>query len=211
MSPTAGEYPILFTGEMVRALLAGNKTQTRRVVRPQPCPGGLVRHLIGEFYSRTAALVPNSTPLWEDLRCPYGKAGDHLYVRETWAPRGASPDISGESGARAVIEFQADLSREVFHHGPLPALADKWKPSIFQPRWASRIPLEVTSVRVERVNDITEVDAIAEGLTPWAGSIGAVSAREKYHSLWNRLNAKRGFGWDLNPWVWVIAFKKLTQ
>lgn len=154
------EHPILFSGPMVKALLAGTKIQTRRVIKPGA-----------------------------DIRCPYGCAGDRLWVRETWCRT--------EDGG---IAFRADTW--TVH----PGVDETWKPSIFMPRWACRLRLEITRVRMEKLQDISEADAIAEGLEP----VGVVSARDQYHILWDDLNAKRGFGWAMDPRVWVIEFRKVS-
>lgn len=198
------ERPILFSGPMVRAILEWHKTQTRRVMKPQLLQPDGARHKKLE--------VPNVLKL-----CPYGKPGDRLWVRETWLARGG--------GAAAL--YRADY--EDVEAAGLGGLYGGWKPSIFMPRWASRITLEVVNVRVERVQDITEADAIAEGVTceergekcsgfrpPGNTSIDPEECPSCidgyipiYQRLWDSINSKRGFGWETNPWVWVIKFKRL--
>lgn len=184
------ERPILFSGSMVRAILDGRKTQTRRVVTN----------------ARPYTATDNGIDiLWAtgSLRCPYGQPGDRLWVRETWCLR---PEGYG---------YRADNNPD---NNPL-----KWGPSIHMPRWASRITLEVTGVRVERVQDISEEDARAEGIRATRLSHGSVvyhtdsyptpniygSAQERFVNLWHSINTPRGYPWESNPWVWVVAFKVL--
>jgi hypothetical protein len=202
------DRPILFSAPMVRALLAGTKTQTRRIVKPQPSLSSTEAFLgldgIWRF-SHPTARGPVSHEA-DDVRCPYGQPGDRLWVRETHY-------IIGEVGEvfyRATND--SSLSPPLQWHG-------RWKPSIHMPRAASRITLEVTGVRVERLQDISEEDAQAEGLIPlsdgsdrtWTVDGTARSeyetAREAYRHLWEDIN---GFGsWDSNPWVWAVEFKRL--
>jgi len=209
------ERPIIFSGPMVRALLDGSKTQTRRVVKP------IGAHHIFQFRGEEAAHgadEPTGEWAWcraervvsEHIRCPYGKPGDRLWVRETFAHmyRGnAAPEARCDDD----VAYKADgFTPDEYAYG-------SWKPPIHMPRWASRITLEVTGVHVERLQDISEADALAEGIE--VGPSGfhvdggrhfhAASARESYASLWDSLNAARGFGWDVNPWVWVVQFRRL--
>lgn len=198
------ERPIIFTGESVRAILEGLKTQTRRVVRgipsnsegpfePAMAPG------IGETSNRWAMKVDGK---FIQIRCPYGKPGDRLWVKETWSK---SPD--GPIYKAAVTEHGITECDDCI----------KWKSSMFMPRWASRITLEIKGVRVERVQAISETDARAEGCDdqhilqahPPHEAFRKPTAREAYRVLWDSINAKRGFGWDKNPWVWVMEFRKI--
>lgn len=180
---------------MVRALLVGSKTQTRRVCKPmnawvdQDCRE--VRNLSGvpHHYIKGAKLAI------ERLRSPYGQVGDQLWVRETFL-------IADERAAgRPPWVYAADYADR-----DRPKI--RWKPSIHMPRAASRLTLEITSVRVERLQDISEVDALAEGVEPLSDP-GAVFAPAKsaYCDLWESINGSGS--WDLNPWVWVIEFKKV--
>ena len=180
---------------MVQAILDGRKTMTRRVVKPQPA-------WIGE------PNVPFKTPDADPkgiIKCPY-QPGDRLWVRETWAGLPQFHNLNSEI-ERYIYKADEDAT-------PL-----KWKPSIHMPKEAARIWLEVTSVRVERLQDITEEDAKAEGIA-WerARKINRLensgriidSAKAMFMRLWDSINAKRGYGWDINPWVWVIEFKKVS-
>ena len=188
------ERPIIFNSPMVRAILAGTKTQTRRAVKPQPAAD--LGYMMG--YSQQYAIQCGED--WPDdardrVRCPYGAPGDRLWVRETWGHWGM---IEPESDC-IIYRADADQSGIVWHS------------SIHMPRWASRILLEVVAVRVERVQDISEADALAEGMLleeKWTPDL-RYPARAAYAKLWDEINAKRGYPWAANPWVWVVEFKRL--
>lgn len=199
------EKPILFNGQMVRAILDGRKTTTRRIVKPQfsmlwgqGCPNEKTFALMTgnqAWKDAYACNVDRETPSghWEWLFCPYGKVGDRLWVRETWA------DISpAETRGRRCAYKATDLD-----------IVTKWKPSIFLPRYASRITLEITGVRVERLQDISEEDAKAEGCTQDADFSRdyPYSYRDQFQRLWNQINGKDS--WDANPFVWVVSFKRV--
>ena len=171
------ERPIIFNTEMVKAILEGRKTQTRRVIKPQP--SGIIL-------------------VWE--HCPYGQVGDRLWVRETWN--------AGHDGQSLPV-FKAGLSADLTKELEADELWSGWKPSIHMPRWASRITLEITEIRVERLQEITEEDAKAEGCVKQIKD-GLIfdSAIHEYSWLWDSLNAK--YPWESNPWVWVISFKGVT-
>lgn len=186
------EHPILFSAPMVQAILENRKTQTRRVVMPQPdphCMWGYGTHTAGEFTGRFM-LHRRVKNVDAYVPCPYGREGDRLWVRETWASQ------SGMVARRAT--------------DPLFPGA-RWKPSIFMPRWASRLTLEVTHIRVEQLQDITEADANAEGFPSHLSVQTLAPARLDFAILWDKLNAKRGFGWARNPWVWVITFAEISN
>ena len=181
------ERPILFSAPMIRALLAGTKTQTRRVVKDT----GL--------YAINAAIHGPETAARELLalasRCPYGQPGDRLYVRETWAAPHALDGHTPRFMPRGTrMHYAATEDR-----GGL-----LWRPSIHMPRWASRITLEVTEVRVERLQAISRGDAMAEGC-PFANMAAGPDPRDWYRDLWNEINGPGA--WGLSPWVWVVAFK----
>lgn len=182
--------PILFSGEMVRAILEGRKTQTRRVVK-YTCAGHVKE--------------PNGNRRWlpDDpdavLACPYGQPGDRLWVRETWAKI-----PTGEYVYRADIPAKDEaLERQISGRGDAP-----WKPSIHMPRRASRITLEIVSVRIERLCDITKEDTKAEGVIVREPDVLNAWLAE-WIDLWDSINAARGFGWEKNPRVWVVEFKQL--
>jgi len=210
---TMNEKPILFSGEMVRAILSGRKTQTRRVVTPQP-KNDLSWAKRGEKYASTF-FASEYAMRGEIARCShYGQPGDRLWVRETWRC-----EERGEYGIDGV-HYQADDAFIVIENTQEAADAwidakregDPWRPSIYMPRWASRITLDVVSVMVERVQLITGSDVYFEGVgVPYTTNSGIAkyqeSQRAEFSKLWDSINAKRGFGWDVNPWVWVIEFK----
>ena len=197
------ERPILFSGPMVRAILDGRKTQTRRVVKPQPEWVPYPAHVCepGEpvgfwAWQRTPRNFHDS--VHEDFarHNPFGAVGDRLWVRETWAGLEIGDDVA--------VSYRADVPEDAHKF-------DRWRSPIHMPRWASRITLEITDVRVERVQEISEADAIAEGVTAYADAhLSKGHDRtpvEVFAYLWDSLNAKRGYGWDVNPWVWVISFR----
>lgn len=211
------ERPILFSGPMVRAILAGQKTQTRRVVKPQPDMehNGEPYWYEGGYRAweyRKPANVPERNSD-NNVVCPFGQPGDRLWVRESY--RVMRPHGIDE------VQYKADWK-------PLPH--DGWKSSIHMPRWASRLTLEITDVRVERLQDITEEDALAEGIAEVGRCQKYVLHLPRYHwnplepcdgdtydapsmafsDLWDSINAKRGHGWDTNPFVWVVTFKQVT-
>lgn len=202
---------------MVRAILDGRKTQTRRVIKPQP------ENVDG----------PNFDGLWSETNdpvtryftCKHGQIGDRLWVRETWAtPKTYDAYRPRDCSKTTPIYYSADKS-----HGKLVRWTDeeqelgKLRPSIFMPRWVSRITLENESMRCERLQDISEVDAIAEGIEAigqgWINyqsrGLGdtnkVVLPRDSFRSLWDSINVKRGFGWDKNPFVWVLTFHCIPQ
>ena len=189
--------PILFSGEMVRAILDGRKTQTRRVIKPQPSAG--VRRSV-------FVLSGLEDGHGRELRCPYGRPGDTLWVRETWQA------VSGNDRARHIMTHPRP-DRGWLEYAATPRAdepAYKWRPSIHMPRWASRITLEVTGVRVERLQDISEADAWAEGCEGYDDDVtGGKSGYREYCELWEKINGKGS--WDLNPWVWVVEFKGVAQ
>lgn len=184
---SVSEKPILFSGAMVRAILDGRKTQTRRVVKPQPSRD--LFHL---------ECLPGGE--WRDEEvslglCPYGQPGDRLWVRETW---GMTVD-AGVHPADSELVYRATDPDWSTTEGW------KWRPSIFMRRFACRLFLEVTAVRVERLQDISPQDAWAEAIPhdDWETG-GAVT---EFARLWDSINAKRGYGWESNPWVWVVEFR----
>ncbi len=194
------EKPILFSAAMVRAILAGTKTQTRRVVKPQPFNHEHVG-MVNADYCGAPEKWLISGDVWRQSEfggqhewfCPYGQPGDRLWVKETFMP---DPYVSSNFIYRAT---EKEPDRYSGHH---------WKPSIFCTRKASRINLEIVSVRVERLQDISEADAKSEGCepTPKVGdSPEFLTAKQNYKSLWESINGPGS--WAKNPWVWVIAFK----
>ena len=183
------EHPILFSDEMVKAILEGRKTQTRRVLRKQPRD-------ISPMNVPNMWMIHKESGAGQIIGCNYGRPGDRLWVRETWAkaiPLGASIH------AERVYHYRADGD-----------VLPKWKPSIFMPRWASRITLEIVRVRVQRLQEISGDECTLEGVeVAWSDPNNNEQERAAFQNLWDRINAARGCGWNVNPWVWVIEFKKL--
>jgi hypothetical protein len=213
------EHPILFSGPMIQAILAGHKTQTRRVLNPQPIwigdhatghwhlEGFEGEHLVygGPFNPIEYAKYPYGS-WFAHSNSPYGVVGDRLWVRETgWERPDLTPKMTRE-GADTWPRYMYDADN--CDHDQLREWGWKRRPSIFMPRWASRITLEITGLRVERVQDISEEDAIREGVETKEPN-HVVGARYRFGQLWNSINAKRNFGWDVNPWVWVVEFKRI--
>ncbi len=225
----AKERPILFSGPMVRAILEGRKTQTRRVVKHAHDPDGPAGAVHPARESGWIAWWPGDDPLGElpeftkreyriGFHCPYGQPGDRLWVRETWRISGGT---TGCGLNTAGVEYKAGGDRAIGvgyrDAEAAKAVCHGWRPSIHMPRWASRLTLEVTGVRVERVQEITPIDAVAEGLRNLRGGGQTLhacygrSAIGQFQALWDSINAKRGHGWEQNPWVWVVAFRPLGK
>lgn len=253
------ERPIIFSAPMVRAILEGRKTQTRRVMNPQPYmsvsnPPRVRDASDGDIFICPDFLptTPNrsfvitereSSGVWHcmgqrefaEKRCPYGIPGDRLWVREAaiitpkrWDDDRTFTHRDTDGDKRWVQYLATSPDREAATGYGL-----KVSPSIFMPRWASRITLEIASVRVQRVREISEEDAEAEGceaevyterdvadlqiadVSPEIKKLarllgpGKVPAAARFRDLWNSINAKRGFSWDVNPWVWALTFKRL--
>ncbi|HEP0436193.1 TPA: hypothetical protein QIT95_000240 [Klebsiella michiganensis] len=200
------ERGMIFNGEMVRAILDGQKTQTRRIMKPQPepCPRG--GHWWPSNVFKTMLHVEdemqNGKGGWGGLAgdaCPFGDVGDRIWVREAFA--------SGLS-TKSTLAYRATHKREDLEDGFYDTI--KWTPSIHMPRWASRILLEITDVRVERLNSISDADAKAEGCCYGRGGgipDFAVNPADHFPTLWASIYGEES--WKANPWVWVIEFKRV--
>lgn len=193
------EYPILFSGEMVKAILVGKKTQTRRVIELQP--SGAMG--IGEcHYSPSGHAYSNEdgSCTCQPVKSPYGQPGDSLWVREThwidWYPSG----VLDNDGKPGCVYYQASNLTNVIAE----SIKGHWRPSIHMHRWASRINLGIVHIRAERLQDISERDTAAEGV-----DIGQEYWYSEFHKAWDSINSKRGYPWASNPWVWVIEFEVL--
>jgi hypothetical protein len=201
------ERPILFSAPMVRAILAGAKTQTRRVMKPQM----QVRNVADCFNSFTYPKRGGGYWLWPNAKaeilaaCPYGAPGGRLWVRETWA------EVVDEQLGGNAIAYRADACVD----------PDRWRPAIHMPRSACRIRLDIVGVRVESLQEISEADALAEGIAITGPAAHDGSAIERYMvqhhvaapvarfaALWDSLNEERGFGFATNPQVWVVEFRR---
>lgn len=210
------DRPILFSGAMVKALLAGTKTQTRRIIKDAPTePGWILYSAAG----KKTWMGPNGYP---SMPCTVRFAtGDRLWVREAWRCNGWAPDVatifyraSEGDGYTAMCE-----QWPVADHNPL-RVETKWSPSLHLPRWASRLTLTVTDVRVQRLQDCSEADAIAEGIVKARdgyfmvpgvdhpnkhfGELSRVTAREMYAALWDVINGSGS--WLASPWVVALTF-----
>ncbi len=213
------ERPVIFNGEMVRAILDGRKTQTRRVMKVKPKPS---ETRPGDFWFSSKKLesmvhvsdfTPGNSPIadyhlfFQEHCCPFGQVGDRLWVRETWQGPLVAEEHFEDYRANADKFQTPEFCEYAADGGARPEFCDLddnarqgWRPSIHMPRWASRITLEITGVRVERLQDISETDAIAEGGTEhfnidWFGP------------LWASIYGVDS--WNANPWVWVIEFRRV--
>lgn len=237
------ERPILFSGAMVRAILAGRKTQTRRVVKPQPLylyePRNVCVRYEPSMQDKNGSLYPGD-PVFgiyndeEGWVCPYGEPGDRLWVRETWSDDAlcmypcppvwyrASDSIDRNEGHTCPKESRGRYADCLACWEEREGRKFKWKPSIFMRRHHCRIVLEIVAVRVERLQEITGHDAIAEGIQPYVTQTATCTitsyhdyltgkhdqaARNSYETLWRSINGPDS--WDVNPWVWVVEFKPL--
>ncbi|NGZ06600.1 MAG: hypothetical protein G8237_09605 [Magnetococcales bacterium] len=206
------EHPILFSGPMVRAILEGRKTQTRRVIKPQPSFNSLEPGSVKWKDRCFIEWSDKETPAAQLATfCPYGKPGDRLWVRETFAivPRTA---YVRSVGVQQILRPDDYHDAAIFRASFDRAIGKVWRPSIHMPRWASRITLEITDIRVERLQDISDPDAKAEGvmLPDRTCTMYHGIWRDEFQRLWDSINAKRGHGWNVNPWVWVIEFRRVT-
>jgi hypothetical protein len=187
------EHPILFSTPMVQAILDGRKTMTRRIAKGVSSlhygnPSQSIEDLWRFHVEGGSCQGHTNTPL--TIKCPYGQVGNHLWVRETWCK---------------------DLDHNIFYKADnMPPWKDtKWKPSIFMPRSASRITLEITNIRVERLQEISNEDSLSEGIAIPDEPVH-FAPREYFKILWNNINSKK-YPWSSNPWVWVIEFKKVEK
>ena len=229
------ERPIIFSGEMVKAILDGKKTMTRRVVKSNFINHYKHAHIIRQstdkkregkayFYDTPVGSMVLSSQL---VNNPYGKVGDRLWVRETYQ----------EIGADCLLTYRATYPSDLYakrpeleNVPPIEALKDKgylWKSPLFMPREFSRLLLEITDIRVEHLQDISEADAMKEGVKSWKVNCSHNGLKTVYKdysdihndvitynnpiasfkTLWDTLNAKKGYPWSSNPWVWVVEFK----
>jgi hypothetical protein len=195
------EKPILFSGAMVRAILEGRKTMTRRVIKEIHTTFNFIHSDNLPFYHFARYLKATNKMQYADIKCPY-QIGQRLWVRETWITETEQGIPTGGTIYKATDNPEPD--------GDYPL---KWRPSIFMPRWASRINLEVTDIKVERLQEIREGAAQREGwdwsnhdLTKTYDPVSMDTARQWFKTLWDSINGKK-HPWSSDPWVWCISFK----
>lgn len=222
------ERPILFKGAMVLAILDGRKTQTRRVVTAdvaealdflgghadgEPATGEDIDIRWGQAddddgkigkaqWLASCAEYPDEGVI--EIGAGYGQPGDKLWVREAWrtiGDDGRCNDVPPRDLQPSPVWYEADGKAAISE------LVGKYRPPMFMPRWASRITLEITNVRVERLQEISNDDALAEGINR---PIDARYPVDEFRALWDSINATRGFGWDVNSWVWVVEFRRIS-
>lgn len=214
--------PIIFGGDMVRAILEGRKTQTRRAVIPSPPEGW--RPKVGLFHptiarrgvERPGPEVFGASDEEFGVKCPYGQPGDRLWVRETWCQRSEDGYVVYNAEGNLdpsccwyaadgvhVRKCDGDGFAEYRKDG---SEASPWRPSIHMPRWASRITLEITAISLDRLQDISEADARAEG-AQCPGFPAAMTDAGAFAKRWEMIHGKGA--WAVNPWVWVVEFRKV--
>ena len=220
------ERGMIFNAEMVRALLSGRKTQTRRIMKVQPESNQLglllitdsTKHSdIGKYHWAESNATGNHVRSKLFL-CPFGAVGDRIWVREGFFP--APLEMQSEPPRKTMwnIAYRDGMQMEKLapaEYNPTIYNYERWTPSIHMPRWASRILLEITDVRVERLNAISQADAIAEGAPPSHPSIDCVSqeygfpdfSRSWFGQTWQHIYGEES--WNANPWVWVISFERI--
>jgi len=220
------EKPILFSAPMVRAILDGSKSQTRRIMKPQPDDDGHVT--VGEIGTSLGVAYLRGERGGQCLRvpCPYGFPGSRLWVRETCRAEELPSGLDSPEtlGVRYLADDcfipigntpeSGDVWLDLCYYGKRasPVAPVKTVPAIHMSRWASRITLEITGIRVERLQDISESDALAEGAYHWWGELDDDAAskinghRNAYRALWESINGPGS--WAANPWVWVVEFRK---
>lgn len=216
-------HPILFSGPMVQAILAGWKSQTRRQLNP--APHKYFMPSVGDYQRprvdrRTGEQYPEQRVRFgafddmQDLQFPYGRVGDRLWVRETHSISIGGGPGTPDDGTR-LVRYRAGISDDI-------AKTERWRPSIFMPRWASRLTLEITAVRVERLQAISDGDALAEGIDIFEDGAGFTiplkngrpgpwqrNPVDAYRNLWELINGPDS--WAANPWVWVISFRRVQS
>jgi hypothetical protein len=225
------ECPIIFSAPMVRAILEGRKTQTqtRRVVKPHPQVTEQRLRELGawaEGFTLSEQVNAAFQSGCIDAKCPYGQPGDRLVVRETWQYADWTEDgmpwirYRADQATRLIEDTPEDWSERLTDAWASLSVPEnyaldnraadrRWRPAIYMPRWASRILLEVTGVRVERLRDISAEDARAEGVIPFVADHLPAAWTGSFERLWKSINGPGS--WDANPWLWVVEFRKVSQ
>lgn len=199
------ERPILFSAPMILALLAGTKSQTRRIVKPQPKG-------FGAHWPNDAACLE-----WSDIaedtdyharcgHCPYGAAGDRLWVREAWGGWFQQGGVEADWKDTPRSWRTRELLTRVAYRATEPTVAKRWVTPLFMPRWASRMSLKITGIRVERVQAITDEDATAEGVLTIPAKTPGSTPAQRFGDLWTEINSAAS--WTANPFVWVVGFER---
>ena len=211
------ERGIIFNGEMVRAILDGRKTQTRRILSPRQLKMIDVASSIGECYPLVCGIQHENSQSYYREWCPFGKVGDRLWVREAFRVHSRATDVATLAyKASEQQSWTQQVARVPIELCTKQVSPEAWTPSIHMPRWASRITLEITDIRVERLNDISQEDAQAEGmeLTGWRptysdpDSGGEVQTPyDNFAELWESIYGQES--WQSNPFVWVVEFRRV--
>lgn len=215
------ERGMIFNSEMVRAILDGRKTQTRRIMKEQPVLNGNFYEVFGSAWSKGMTSIPAVPGHSLSTRCPFGAVGDRIWVREGFFP--APLEMQSEPPRKTMwnIAYRDGMQMEKLapaEYNPTIYNYERWTPSIHMPRWASRILLEITDVRVERLNAISEEDARAEGIIdggclncgepePCGCANPEPDATDAFAYLWQSIYGQEN--WNANPWVWVISFERI--
>jgi len=209
------QHPILFSTEMVKAILEGRKTMTRRIIKSRHESGlfAICRRQSDQQITQIVSLGWNEENVEKDISCPYGEIGDILWVRETFT-YGSEMDENGEFNNnrywyRADEDWkQLEWVRNRDEDNEMVCAEPKWKPSIFMPRIASRITLQITNIKVERLQDISEADAVKEGidLSKTSGDWEHTPVQE-FEKVWTKINGEES--WNKNPFIWAIEFKRI--
>lgn len=222
------ERPILLSASNVRGIIEGRKTQTRMKLNPQPWSEAELCGGAGYGWSQKGKESKNfhwnttEETLAKSLHahCPYGVPGDRLWVKETWCAWDTTDEEQEANEVSGNAEYLAEIGIcrwNITYRADPRRHAEKWRPSIFMPRWASRITLEIEAVRVERLIEIATEDCIAEGIYQQGGQwiidgsvtgLGWMQPEGAYRELWESINGPGS--WDANPWVWVIQFRRIT-
>ncbi|MDD5589224.1 MAG: hypothetical protein PHP92_04170 [Candidatus Nanoarchaeia archaeon] len=218
MNKIVKEHQIIFSTEMIKQILSGNKTQTRRIIKHHhpsyDYPENIAKYEFINFDGERVFFRDTLGPI-ASIKCPYGRVGYTLWVKEIYCnyiPLKRSLNINANGSQEDVIYKASHRLQDMEGFEDIILSQDiRWKTPMFMPKRYSRIKLEIINIEVERVQDINFTDVIAEGLDEKIDghSLSVTQLRSKFWRLWDSINKKKGFGWDMNPWVWKIEFKKI--